>query len=156
MVFVLLDVDGVMVTTPSWKIPDFLDDGFMKFNEKAVQNLAKLLSLQVCHLVITSTHRVNYSEAAWISILEKRGLQPAALSKLNDDNTLSPGITRCTEIQTWYEEHGSVTASIIIDDDNSLHDLPPVLKEKWVQTFPLKGFDDAAFEQAAVLLQRQV
>ena len=156
MVFVLLDIDGVMVTTPSWKIPDFLDDGFMKFNEKAVQNLAKLLSLQVCHLVITSTHRVNYNEAAWISILEKRALQPAALSKLNDESSLLPGITRCAEIQTWYEQHGSVAPSIIIDDDSSLHDLPPTLKEKWVQTAPLKGFDDTAFEKAVLLLQQQV
>lgn len=39
----ILDIDGVLVTTPGWKRPEILADGFIKFNEKAVQNLANLL-----------------------------------------------------------------------------------------------------------------
>ena len=29
----LLDIDGVLETSPSWKQPEFLEDKFYKFNE---------------------------------------------------------------------------------------------------------------------------
>lgn len=39
---ILLDIDGVLVTTPSWKSTEQLSDGFMKFNENAADNVAIL------------------------------------------------------------------------------------------------------------------
>ena len=45
--FVLLDIDGVLVTTPPWKSVELLSDGFMKFNETAVKNLNLLVQLEI-------------------------------------------------------------------------------------------------------------
>lgn len=36
---ILLDIDGVMVITPSWRLPEFLPDGFMAFDTACAENL---------------------------------------------------------------------------------------------------------------------
>lgn len=36
---ILLDIDGVMVITPTWRPPEFLPDGFMAFDTACAENL---------------------------------------------------------------------------------------------------------------------
>lgn len=50
----LLDIDGVMVTTPGWQRPELLQDGFMKFKEQAVINLSSLLRATGAHIVFVN------------------------------------------------------------------------------------------------------
>ena len=42
---ILLDLDGVLITTPPWKQDELHDDGYSNFNYLAVDNLNKLLSI---------------------------------------------------------------------------------------------------------------
>jgi len=39
----ILDLDGVLITTPIWKADEIDSDGYSKFNMNCVQNLNKLL-----------------------------------------------------------------------------------------------------------------
>ena len=69
---ILLDIDGVLVTTPSWKQVEHLSDGFMKFSDVAVSNLATLYKETKASVVLTTTHRINYSENQWKEIFKFR------------------------------------------------------------------------------------
>jgi len=42
---------------------------------------------------------------------------------------------------------------MIIDDDLSLHGLPKTMKNRWVCTKPLLGFNEEALKQALILTQ---
>jgi hypothetical protein len=59
---ILLDIDGVLFTTPIWQQVEILKDGFMKFNENATDNLALLYHKTKANIVLTSTHRIKYDE----------------------------------------------------------------------------------------------
>jgi hypothetical protein len=39
---ILLDIDGVLEMTPIWRPVEIHSDGFMKLNEKALENLSIL------------------------------------------------------------------------------------------------------------------
>ena len=42
---ILLDFDGVIVTTPTWQTVEHLNDGFMAFNKRCVNNLSEILAV---------------------------------------------------------------------------------------------------------------
>jgi hypothetical protein len=81
---ILLDLDGVLITTPSWRAVEQHEDGFMKFNEEASRNLAELLSRTGAAVVLTTTHRITYPTNKWIDIFTNRGIPVTKLTKLND------------------------------------------------------------------------
>jgi len=152
---ILLDIDGVLVTTPSWRTTELLSDGFLKFNEKAAKNLASILERTQAAIVLTTTHRINYSITEWKELLQSRGIYPSAISKLNDVSSLGEMANRATEINEWVEKQKGSEKFVVIDDDLSINDLPPYIKEKCVQTKPLIGLDDEATEKALNILQGQ-
>lgn len=80
---VLLDIDGVMVSGASWKVPDLMEDGFYVFLQPAVQ---RLVSLNPSHIVITSSHRNRYSIEEWKKIFETRNIIVDQISKLETSN----------------------------------------------------------------------
>ena len=41
---IFLDIDGVMVSGATWKVPETLEDGFPMFLEKAVKSLNSLIT----------------------------------------------------------------------------------------------------------------
>src|SRR5687767_10967161 len=98
---ILLDIDGVLVTTPSWRSAEQLPDGFLKFNEKATKNLARIISETKASIVLTSTHRINYSIEEWKELLGSRGIYPSSLTKLNEKVALNEMDDRATEIREW-------------------------------------------------------
>ncbi len=144
----ILDIDGVLVTTPAWKQPEFLPDGFMKFNTKAAQNLAYLVERFNPSIILSTTHRINYSLAEWQEIFKIRGIYPVAISKINNLVAIREMESRATEILKWIESEVKQEAYIIIDDDLSLHDLPSEIKNKCVLTKPLIGLDAEATQKA--------
>ncbi len=129
----LLDIDGVMVTTPSWQRPELSADGFMKFNEHAVANLALLLEATAASVVLSTTHRVNFDLETWKQLFASRGLEPVSIAKINARVTLDPKITRAGEVLDWINNPRSDKHYVIIDDDSSLHALPQAVKDRWVK-----------------------
>jgi HAD domain in Swiss Army Knife RNA repair proteins len=149
---ILLDIDGVLVTTPSWRQPEILPDGFMKFNENAVRNLAILFKKTNASIVLTTTHRINFSVLQWKEIFRFRGLEIDEISKLNDTTELSQLHDRGSEIRVWFDQIGYDLDFIIIDDDLSINGLPENIKRRWIQTKPLIGFDNECLERSLQII----
>ena len=152
---ILLDIDGVLVTTPSWKQVEQLADGFMKFSEVAVAvaNLSTLYKETNASIVLTTTHRINYSESQWKEIFKLRGLNFETISKLNDKTEISQLLDRATEIKEWTKSNPVDSNYVIIDDDLSINSLDDSIKERWVATKPLIGFDKDSKDKALQILK---
>ncbi len=149
---ILLDIDGVLVTTPAWRQVDLLPDGFMKFDDTAVENLAILLKETKASVVLTTTHRVNFTIAKWKELFKTRGLIIQEIAKLNDKTELSHLQGRGTEIKEWFAIEGKGKNFVIIDDDQSINELSEFIKNRWVQTKPLIGFNEEARLKASHIL----
>ncbi len=139
---ILLDIDGVLETTPSWRKTAHLEDGFMKFNQDAVNNLAKLLADTNAEVVLSSTHRISYSIEKWKELFATRGLYFHTISKLNDKTRIDQLLDRGTELLEWVNRVGYDKNYVIIDDDLSVGILPSHIKSRWVQVTPHIGFTD--------------
>jgi hypothetical protein len=150
---ILLDIDGVLVTTPAWKTVEQHEDGFMKFNEEASRNLAELVRNTDAEVVLTTTHRITYSVDKWIDILRKRGIPVTKLTKLNALTAIEEMKDRGTEILEWVQNIAISSKYVILDDDLSINNLPTHVKDKWVKTQSLLGFNKECLDQAIKILQ---
>ena len=77
-----MDIDGVMVPAKGWKIPELLEDGFPCFSVAATQVLQKIMSEQTT-LVLTSSHKSNYTLEEWKNIFGRRGIVVHRLKSLD-------------------------------------------------------------------------
>lgn len=152
--FILLDIDGVMVITPPWKKVEILDDGFSEFMQKAVNNLQKIISKTNASIVLTTSHKSRFTNEQWVAIFKKRGVNIDSVDCL-EDNTLH--LSRKDEILNWFSTKSITDPFVIIDDDKSLNDLPDYFKNKCVITSSLIGFnDEAALSAFNILNNRQL
>ena len=149
---ILLDIDGVLETTPTWRQADIHSDGFMKLNEEALENLSILHKRTNASIVLTTTHRINYDETTWKEIFKSRGLNFKTISKINNKSEISQLLDRGSEIKEWVENKGEEHNFVIIDDDQSINALPDYIKERWVATRTSIGFDKEALEKALLIL----
>lgn len=150
---ILLDIDGVLVTTPAWRSTEILADGFMKFNENAANNLQRLITKTDAEIILTTTHRITYSLDIWKDIFKERGILINSISKLSDKISVETMLDRAGEIKEWFEINGDKNNFVIIDDDLSLNGLPEIIKDKCVMTKPLIGLDEEATIKALKILQ---
>ncbi|RSK36330.1 HAD domain-containing protein [Hymenobacter metallilatus] len=86
---ILLDIDGVLVTTPIWRKAEVLADGFLKFDENASKNLADIISATNSSIVLTTTHRINFSLEQWYLLFEARGVVASNIVKINEMNPIN-------------------------------------------------------------------
>lgn len=135
---VLLDFDGVMVTTPTWQTVEQLADGFMKFNESCAKNLAEILAITQADIVLTTTHRIHYDEQTWRMLLQNRGIFTNQVTKVNEAKSFTELSIRCDEVIAWVTANPNENY-VIIDDDKSLRELPSAIKYRWVETAFHKG-----------------
>lgn len=143
-----LDIDGVMVPAKGWKLPEFLDDGFPDFSIKASRTLQNLISDDTT-VLLTTSHKSNYTIEEWKSIFKRRGINIAKLKSLNNNvNNLS----RKDEILNWFDLNVANEAFIIIDDDKSLNSFPDFFKRHLILTSPFIGLVDEHLEMAKAIL----
>lgn len=128
---ILLDIDGVMVIGNSWKKPEFLNDGFPAFNNKAVEALQKLISQTSAEIILTTSHKSTYSIEEWKSIFKLRRVDVEEISRLPENRAF---LSRKDEILDWVNTFKELPDFIIIDDDKSLNGLPTIIKNKLIQT----------------------
>lgn len=133
-----LDIDGVMVPAKGWKSPELLNDGFPAFSTKATIALKQLIS-EDDTIMLTTSHKANFSIEEWKSIFSNRGIHTNKIECLpaNIDN-----LNRKDEIVNWFKVNNTEENFIIIDDDTSLNDLPDYLKAHLVQPSPLIGLTE--------------
>jgi hypothetical protein len=153
-VVILLDIDGVLVTTPPWRAVELEADGFLKFNERAANNLVRITDQTKAGIVLTTTHRINYSIGEWQAFLQTRGIHSPLISKINDVVTIGGMADRAAEIAEWVSLNVGETY-VIIDDDLSIHRLPQAIKARCVLTKPMIGLDEEATFKALNILSSQ-
>lgn len=139
---IFLDIDGVMVPAASWKVPEILEDGFPMFTEKSIKGLKTLLSSDT-KIILSTSHRDRFTIEKWKEIFAKRGLQVKNLDRLPSSNMHGK---RKDEIMQWFSTHRRPKNFIIIDDDNTLHDLPRDLKDHLVIASSLVGLTPEKLE----------
>lgn len=98
----LLDIDGVMETSPAWKTPQFLADGFYQFNAVSEKNLKEIIHRFQPEIVLTTTHRVNYTLNAWLEIFRLREIEVHKISKINEAQSPGEIKKRNIEIEEWF------------------------------------------------------
>lgn len=143
-----------MVPASAWKRPEFLNDGFPVFSNRATEALQKIISETSATLLLTTSHKSNYSISEWNAIFKLRGITVTKIERL-EENSLNTN--RKDEILNWFSSTNSKEKFVIIDDDKSLNALPSNLKEKLVLTSPLVGLTmDMAFDAIAILKQEEM
>lgn len=112
--------------------------------------LQQLLSGNVT-VLLTTSHKARFGVEEWKGIFKNRGLLVKNLAALPENKN---HWSRKEELLHWAETHDKQEPFVILDDDASLNDLPPFLKEKWVQTSPYIGLTEAHLEAIEAILQK--
>lgn len=155
MMFILLDIDGVLVTEPIWKKVESATDGFMRFNPAASKNLSDILVTTGAGIILTSSHRINYSDAEWVAIFKRRGIEIASFAKVNEAASISDLKDRTQEIMDWVAKNNHIDNFVIVDDHAAILECPPIIKDRWVVTNPFKGIDDEVKQKILSVLSNQ-
>ena len=149
---IFLDIDGVMVPAKGWKSPELLSDGFPAFSTKASRVLQNLISEDTT-VILTTSHKSNYTVEDWRSIFRKRGINIEKIKTLenNVDN-----FSRKKEISNWFDANAINEAFVIVDDDKSLNSLPDFLKRNLILTSPLIGLTEEHLENIRAILNKDL
>ncbi|WP_338815603.1 HAD domain-containing protein (plasmid) [Bernardetia sp. Wsw4-3y2] len=146
---IILDLDGVLITTPTWKADEMDFDGYSVFNKKCVENFNKLTEDLECELWLSSTRRMNKTLQEFREIFINRNIKTEIKGFLpNGDYQIS----RRKEIEAFLS-HEPINNFLILDDDSSLHNLDEKYKKYWVQTSLLVGFNSEKLKQAQEIIE---
>lgn len=135
----LLDLDGVMIPTSSWRKLEILRDGFPAFSNRSIEALQKIISETSADILLTTSHKSKYSIEEWESIFALRGLKTNKIYKLEENLN---HLNRKDEIMNWVNRTSELPNFIILDDDKSLNDLPKFVKDNLIQTSGSVGLTD--------------
>jgi len=133
----ILDLDGVLITTPIWKADEYDSDGYSKFNKVCIANLNKLLSEHEFEIWLSSTRRTAKTFEEFNMIFKNRKIVNQIFGFLPENLECK---TRKDEISRFIEQN-NISDFLIIDDDKSLNGLIENYKEKLILTEFHKGFD---------------
>lgn len=140
----ILDLDGVLITTPSWK-PDLIaPDGYSDFNKNCVIQLNQLLSAYQFEIWLSSSRRKGQSKEFLNTIFSNRGIFTPITGFLPIHSDKK---SRKEEIEFFLQEK-QVSNFLILDDDKSLNGLEESIRSNLVLTSYLKGFDKEKFREA--------
>lgn len=131
---ILLDLDGVLIINKSWKVNEFLEDGFAGFKSQSVTKLNKLLKETGYDIVLTSARRYNFSIEEMNELFKTRGVEGKIIDYLPLYD-LDLRYSRYDEVIRFIMKHRP-EHYLIIDDDKSLSRLR---NGKWIQTDPMIG-----------------
>ncbi len=149
--YLILDLDGVLITTSPWKADEIAADGYSEFNAKCVQNLNSLLQEYKFEIWLSSTRRTVKTVDEFNTIFQNR----------NIINSISGFLPKCEECNSRKEEvekfilENELSDYLILDDDKSLNALPSNMKHKLVSTELLKGFTTERLEYALSILKKE-
>jgi len=146
----ILDLDGVLITTPTWKADEIDSDDYSKFNEDCITNLNNLLSKWEFEIWLSSTRRTIKTLEEFNQIFSNRNIKNQISGFLPEYDNCK---TRKDEILRFIEEQNT-SNFLIIDDDKSLNELEEKYKTKLILTELQKGFDKEKFELAIEKIKR--
>ena len=138
----LLDLDGVLITTSPWK-PDVIDlDGYSQFNASCIENLNTLLVFRDFDIWLSSSRRTNTTLERFNELFEYRKIRQPIIGFLPPNEHYD---SRCVEISRWLQAI-QTNNYLIIDDDKSLLDFKD--SKRLVLTKYLLGFNGEKLEEA--------
>jgi hypothetical protein len=123
----------------------------MRFNKQSSSNLADVLAQTNAAVVLTTTHRISFTNEQWLAIFRLRGITINNVLKLNDKQSLAEMKDRGTEIENWAKDNPN-TNFVIMDDDPSINKLPEWIRQRWVSTKPFIGIDEEAKQNVLSIL----
>ncbi len=148
----ILDLDGVLITTPTWKSDVLHEDGYSDFGADCVARLNQLLSTVPCEIWLSSTRRQCMTVTRWTETFRVRGVQQGVGGVLPQ---ASGRPSRAEELQAFVASQPS-TPYLVIDDDSSILDLPVAIRERCVVTSFARGFDEGALVAALEIVRPQL
>ncbi|BDD05572.1 HAD domain-containing protein [Aureibacter tunicatorum] len=140
----ILDLDGVLITTATWKADEIDSDGYSKFNTTCVSNLNRLLKTKKFDIVLSSTRRTVKSLDDFNEIFMFRQINSPITEFLPNYKNCR---NRKEEIECYIQEV-DIKDFLIIDDDKSLNDANQFIKDRLIQTELLKGFNTDKLKEA--------
>ena len=140
----ILDLDGVLITNPSWKADRIDSDGYSEFNESCVENLNQLLTLAKFEIWLSSTRRTVKNLSEFNLIFKNRGIKKEIVGFLPEYADCK---NRKEEILKFISEF-KTSDFLIIDDDKSLNGLECGLKRNLVLTELTNGFNLEKLKEA--------
>jgi hypothetical protein len=140
----ILDLDGVLITTPSWKPDTIAADGYSDFNKNCVAQLNKLLRTYSFEIWLSSSRRKGQSKEFLNTVFASRGILTPITGFLPMHSDRK---SRKEEVELFLQEKQLVNF-LILDDDKSLNDLESSAKSRLVLTRYLKGFDEEKLLEA--------
>tara|TARA_R110002033_G_scaffold170433_3_gene212934 strand:+ start:86451 stop:87167 length:717 start_codon:yes stop_codon:yes gene_type:complete len=140
----ILDLDGVLITNPSWKADRIHSDGYSDFNESCVENLNQLLSLSEFDIWLSSTRRTAKTLTEFNLIFKNRGIKKDIIGFLPEYADCK---NRKEEVLKFITEF-KITDFLIIDDDKSLNGLESGIKKYLISTELVKGFNSEKLKEA--------
>ncbi len=147
----ILDLDGVLITTPIWRADEIDSDGYSKFNINCVDNLNQLLSQSDFEIWLSSTRRTVKTLIEFNKIFENRNIESPIKGFLPEYQECK---TRKDEIIKFIKEF-KISDFLIIDDDKSLNGLDEDHKKKLILTELQKGFNIEKLEIAIEKIKKR-
>jgi len=140
---IILDLDGVLITTPPWRRDEIESDGYSKFNSSAIEKFNMLtdgLDFE-CELWLISDRRKGKTLEQLNLIFQNRKIN----KQLNGLVPVYGHMSRKEELEKFINEN-EFDNFLLIDDDSSLESLND--KCFWVKTKSLIGFGDEELNES--------
>lgn len=147
-ILLILDLDGVLITTPAWKPDDLHKDGYSKFNKVCIDNFNQILKAGSFDIWLCSTRRLGKQIEEFNQIFKARKINQSITGFLPENVHCK---NRKEEIETFLKVH-KPKQYLIIDDDKSLNGLPESIKTHLILTSFLKGITIDNVNQALDIL----
>ena len=139
-----MDLDGVLITTPTWKPNEIHSDGYSEFNESCVKNLNQLLTSTEFEIWLSSSRRTLKSLEEFNLIFKNRGIKKPITGFLPEYSDCKNRKEEVIKFLTEFE----VSDFLIIDDDKSLNGLDIEIKKNLISTQLTTGFNIEKLEEA--------
>ncbi|CAN5282428.1 hypothetical protein BH09BAC1_BH09BAC1_15870 [soil metagenome] len=145
---IILDLDGVLITTPPWKADEIHTDGYSVFNQRCVDCFNELLTGLDAEVWVISTRRKGKTLHELQTIFQARGIHApiAGLVPVYDDD-----MNRKDEALRFIREN-NLQHYLIIDDNTLLNRLPREMKKRLVVTKYLLGFNEEKLAETREIL----
>ena len=131
---ILLDLDGVLITTPPWKEDKLHEDGYSDFNPECVKKLNALVKKTGHKIVLSSMRRTQVDINKMNEYFKSRGVEYPIVAYVPEYSTKNIWYSRRMEIEKFLEEY-KPKSYLIIDDDKSLCDASEEIRSNWIQTY---------------------
>lgn len=135
---ILLDLDGVLITTSPYESDKMHEDGYSDFNSICVTNLNRILKDTGFDIVLSSMRRTKVDIEKMNEYFKARGVEKEIIAYVPDYSLEGLRLNRRGEIERFLKENEPKNY-LILDDDKSISGASEEIKSNWIQTYLMTG-----------------